>query len=66
MNGVWGEAPKITLISFGSLSNVQSKHPDRKCMDIDRAANYIKWLVDQPADVCINEISIDPLQQLVI
>jgi len=64
MNGVWGAAPKITLISFGSLSNVQAKHPDRKCMDIDRAANYIKWLVDQPADVCINEISIDPVQQL--
>jgi NADP-dependent 3-hydroxy acid dehydrogenase YdfG len=33
-------------------------------MDIDRAANYIKWLVEQPADVCINEISIDPLQEL--
>ena len=64
MNGVWGAAPKITLISFGSLSNVQDKHPNRKCMDIDRAANYIKWLVEQPADVCINEISIDPLQEL--
>ena len=63
MNGVWGLAPKITLISFGSLSNVQSKHPDRKCMDIDRAANYIKWLIEQPTDICVNEISIDPLQQ---
>ena len=63
MNGVWGSAPKITLISFGSLSNVQAKHPDRKCMDIDRAANYIKWLIEQPTDICVNEISIDPLQQ---
>ena len=63
MNGVWGSAPKITLISFGSLSNVQSKHPDRKCMDIDRAASYIKWLIEQPKDICINEISIDPLQE---
>jgi NADP-dependent 3-hydroxy acid dehydrogenase YdfG len=63
MNGVWGVAPKITLISFGSLSNVQNKHPDRTCMNIDRAATYIKWLIEQPRDICINEISIDPLQQ---
>jgi NADP-dependent 3-hydroxy acid dehydrogenase YdfG len=63
MNGVWGSAPKITLISFGSLSNVQNKHPDRTCMNIDRAATYIKWLIEQPRDICINEISIDPLQQ---
>ena len=62
MNGVWGSAPKITLISFGSLSNVQNKHPDRTCMDIDRAASYIKWLIEQPQDICVNEISIDPLQ----
>ena len=64
MNGVWGVAPKITLISFGSLSNVQSKHPTRKCMNIDRAANYIKWLIEQPKDICVNEISIDPLQEI--
>jgi NADP-dependent 3-hydroxy acid dehydrogenase YdfG len=64
MNGVWGSAPKLTLISFGSLSNVQSKHPDRKCMEIDRAANYIKWLVEQPTDICVNEISVDPLQEV--
>ena len=66
INGVWGSAPKITLISFGSLSNVQGKHPDRKCMAIDRAANYIKWLVEQPTDICVNEISVDPLQETII
>jgi NADP-dependent 3-hydroxy acid dehydrogenase YdfG len=42
---------------------VQSKHPDRKCMAIDRAANYIKWLVEQPIDISVNEISVDPLQE---
>lgn len=62
LNGVWGKAPKITLISFGSLSNVQHKHPDRKCMPIEKTATYVKWLLDQPTDVCVNEISIDPLQ----
>jgi NADP-dependent 3-hydroxy acid dehydrogenase YdfG len=64
MNGVWGSAPKITLISFGSLSNVQEKHPTRTCIAIERAAKYIQWLLEQPVDLCVNEISIDPLQKL--
>ena len=63
MNGVWDKGPKITLVSFGSLTNVQSKHPTRKCLDIAQAALYIKWIVEQPKDICVNEISIDPLQQ---
>lgn len=62
MNGVWDRGPKITLISFGSLTNVQAKHPDRKCLDINQAALYIKWVIEQPINICINEISIDPLQ----
>ena len=62
LNGVWGEGPKITLISFGSLSNVQHKHPDRKCIDISESVKYISWLLEQPADICINEISIDRIQ----
>lgn len=62
LSGVWAGGPKVSLISFGSLSNVQHKHPDRICLDIDRAANYVKWIVEQPEDICINEISLDPLQ----
>lgn len=62
INGVWSTGPKITYVSFGTLSNNQNKHPDRKCLDIDNAANFIKWLIDQPVDLCINEISVDPLQ----
>lgn len=59
---VWQKAPRVTLISFGSLSNVQEKHPDRACMDIYEAATYVKWLIDQPKHLHINEISLDPLQ----
>ena len=62
ITGVWEGGPKVTLISFGSLSNVQEKHPDRKCLDITTAASYIKWVVDQPTNICVNEISIDPQQ----
>lgn len=60
--GVWQGGPKVSLISFGSLSNVQDKHPERKCLEISRAANYIKWILDQPYDININEISLDPIQ----
>lgn len=62
MTGVWANNPKVTLISFGTLSNVQAKHPDRKTMPIRKAAEYVKWILEQPAEFHINEISIDPLQ----
>ena len=62
MHGVWKSGPKVSLISFGTLSNNKDKHPERNCMDIDKAGEYIKWLIDQPNDVNINEVSIDPMQ----
>lgn len=63
IGGVWSEGfPKVTYASFGTMSNNQEKHPDRKCLDIDEAAGYIKWLIEQPEYVSINEISIDPMQ----
>jgi len=65
MNGVWDNGPKITLISFGSLTNVQDKHPNRTCLPIEEAAKYIKWLIDQPSYLCINEISVDPIQNFI-
>lgn len=62
LTGVWSNGPKISYISFGTLSNNQEKHLDRRTMDIDSAAEYIKWIVDQPKHLCINELSIDPMQ----
>lgn len=62
LGGVWDKYPKISYISFGTLSNNQHKHPERKCLDINEAANYIKWLINQPRYVNINEISVDPMQ----
>lgn len=61
--GVWHSGPKVSYISFGTLANNQHKHPDRKCMLEDEAAYYIKWLIEQPKHVNINEISIDPMQE---
>lgn len=62
LNGVWNGGPRVTYISFGSLSNVQEKHPTRKTIPIEKAGPYIKWIIEQPAGLHINEISIDPLQ----
>jgi NADP-dependent 3-hydroxy acid dehydrogenase YdfG len=63
LGGVWSdELPKVTYISFGTLSNNQEKHPTRKCIDISVAAEYVKWIIDQPRHIAINEISIDPMQ----
>jgi hypothetical protein len=62
LSGVWGKTSKVSYISFGTLSNNQEKHPDRKTLSIYEAAQYIKWLIDQPKCVNINEISIDPMQ----
>jgi len=62
LGGVWGSSPKISYLSLGTLSNNQEKHPDRKCIDMSLAANYVKWLIDQPRNININEISIDPMQ----
>lgn len=62
IGGVWSNAPKVTYVSFGTLSNNQEKHPDRKCIEIEKAAEYIKWVIDQPKDININEISIDRIQ----
>lgn len=63
LGGVWDCFPKVSYISFGTLSNNQEKHPTRKCLDIDQAAQYIKWLTEQPKYVNVNEVSIDPMQE---
>jgi NADP-dependent 3-hydroxy acid dehydrogenase YdfG len=60
--GVWGNFPKVTYVSLGTLENNQIKHSERKCMLIKDAANYIKWIIDQPKNISVNEISIDPMQ----
>lgn len=62
IGGVWSNGPKVSYVSLGTLSNNQDKHPDRRCLDIDQAAGYVIWLLNQPQGININEISIDPMQ----
>ncbi len=60
--GVWNKGPRVTYISFGTLTNMQHKHPDRKTLQIEKAAQYIKWIIEQPQGIHINELSVDPVQ----
>ena len=62
LRGIWWEGPKISYISFGTLSNNQHKHPDRRTLDIAKAAEYVQWVLDAPRELVINELSIDPMQ----
>ncbi len=64
ISGVWDKGPKVSYISFGTLENNQQKHPDRKTMKLNQAAQYIKWIVEQPINISINELSVDPMQNI--
>ena len=65
LQSVWSEktVPRVSLISFGTLENNEDKHPGRKCMSIPDAASYVKWIVEAPSNVNINEISLDRIQR---
>ena len=65
LQSVWSEknVPRVNLISFGTLDNNEEKHPGRKCMSIHDAASYVKWIVESPSNVNINEISVDRIQR---
>lgn len=54
--------PKTTLLSFGMLENMKKKFPEKECISLDLVGYYIKWIIDQPKYININEINIDPLQ----
>lgn len=60
--GVWTGGPRVTLVSFGTLSNNALKHPDRRTMNIKTAAEYIRWIIEQPQELHVNELSLDPIQ----
>ncbi len=59
---VWDQAPKVTHLSIGTLENRAEDNPGRKCLDMQKVADYIYWLTQQPKDIHINELSIDPVQ----
>ncbi len=62
LQSVWSQAPKVHYCSFGTLDNRQEQNPGRATLSMQKVAEYIYWLINQPKDIHINEISIDPVQ----
>ena len=59
-----GRETRISYVSFGSLATkkVNEKHPTRKLMNVTQAAEYIKWVIDAPENINVNELHLDPVQ----
>lgn len=65
MMSIWQDHPiKVSYISFGSLQTkkVHQKHPTRTLMDLSKAVNVIKEVVEQDSDNLLSEYRIDPVQ----
>ena len=58
----WSGGPKVSYVSFGTLDNNQAKHPDRRCMSLSEAVDCVEYVMLAPAHLCVNELSVDPLQ----
>lgn len=63
-SAIGGSGIKVTYIAYGYLStpSVETKHPDKKKITPVDAAQMIKWVLDQPEGININELSLDPIQ----
>lgn len=61
---IGGSGIHVTYVTYGYIStpNVEGKHPDKKKIDPQYAAEMIRWAITQPEHININEISIDPIQ----
>jgi hypothetical protein len=64
LKSIWSGGPKVSYVTFGTLENNQHKHPDRIVMTISEAVDFIEYIIEAPDHLCINELSVDPLQVL--
>lgn len=62
LKSIWSGGPKVSYVTFGTLANNQEKHPDRKVMTLHEAVDCIEYVLTAPEHLCINELSVDPLQ----
>lgn len=55
---------RITYLSMGYLAtpNVEKKHPQVRKIDTGYIANLVEWVLSQPENVNLSEITIDPIQ----
>lgn len=55
---------RITYLSPGYLqtSGADKKHPDVQKIDLDYMAELIQWLIQQPPNINISHMGLDPIQ----
>tara|TARA_B100000989_G_scaffold289427_1_gene261252 strand:+ start:264 stop:827 length:564 start_codon:yes stop_codon:yes gene_type:complete len=64
MAGVWDkDSPLLTHVSFGTMDNRAEQNPGRKTLNMEKISEYILWVLQQPKEIHINELSIDPVQR---
>lgn len=62
LKSIWQGGPKVSYVTFGTLENNQHKHPERKVMTLEEAVDCIEYVLNAPEHLCINELSMDPIQ----
>ncbi len=65
--GGHGQEPsglRVTYLSPGYLQTpkAEEKHPGVEKINVQYLAKMIQWILDQPTEININEISLDPIQ----
>jgi hypothetical protein len=60
--GDWETGPKVSRISFGAIEHKRHYHPTWNFIDINSAATYIKWIIDQPKEFNVFELGVEPMQ----
>lgn len=55
---------RVSYVSLGYVATpkVETKHPFKRKLQPNEVANLIKWVIDTPSHLNLNEISIDPIQ----
>ncbi len=59
-----GNGIKVTYVSFGYLDTEGVSFKDMVKIDLKHVVHVIKWLLEAPDYMNINEISIDPIQEM--
>jgi NAD(P)-dependent dehydrogenase (short-subunit alcohol dehydrogenase family) len=57
-----GSGIRVSYISFGYLNTKNVSFKDKVKVDLGDVVNVIKWVLESPSYININEISIDPIQ----
>ena len=64
MAGVWDkDSPLVTHISFGTMDNRAKQNPGRKTLNMEKISEYVLWVLQQPKEMHINELSVDHVQR---